>query len=377
MILYSYFLILTMPKVAILYLLYNGRQYIADCFSSLESLNYPKEQAEIIVVDNKSTDGGLEFFKSEILPKSERELPKITLVENQENAGFAEGNNIGIRLALGAGTDYIYLLNHDTEVEPDFLLKVVELAEKTPEAGSVQSLIFLHSEKNKVNSIGNSIHFLGFGYAGGYGMEIGVAKAKVEKRLKKESSYKIAYSSGAGVLFRIQALREVGLFDPELFLYHEDLDLGWRMRMAGWENILAPESRIYHKYEFSRSIKKYYWMERNRFIVLLKLYRLPTLALLFLALLLGELGLALMSARGGFWAEKVRAYKYFFSLANWRKLILARRSAQKTRKRSDCEIVDLFTSSILFQDFKNPFVLYFVNPILTLYWIIVRALIFW
>lgn len=366
-----------MSKVAIIYLLYNGRQYIADCFRSLESLNYSKELSEIIVVDNKSTDGGLEFFKSEILPKSGRELPKITLVENQENAGFAGGNNIGIRLALGAGADYVYLLNQDTEVDPNFIKEAVLAAEARPEAGSVQSLILLHSDKNKVNCIGNAIHFLGFGYARGYGMEAGAAQAELEKRLKEELPYKIAYSSGAGVLLRASALKEVGLFDPELFLYHEDLDLGWRLRLAGWENILAPASKIYHKYEFSRSIKKYYWMERNRFIVLLKLYRLPTLLLLFPVLLLGELGLALMSARSGFWSEKARAYKYFFSLANWRKLILARRAAQKTRKRSDCEIVDFFTSSILFQDFKNPFVLYFVNPVLTLYWIIARAFIFW
>lgn len=366
-----------MPRVAIIYLLYNGRQYIADCFSSLESLNYPKEQAEIIVVDNKSMDGGLEFFKSEILPKSGRELPKITLVENQENAGFAEGNNIGIRLALGAGADYIYLLNQDTEVEPDFFLKAVELAEKTLEAGSVQSLILLHSDKNKVNSIGNAIHFLGFGYARGYGLEAGAARAKVEERLKKESSYKIAYSSGAGVLLRASALKEVGLFDPELFLYHEDLDLGWRLRLSGWENILDPASKIYHKYEFSRSIKKYYWMERNRFMVLLKLYRWPTLLLLFPALFMAELGLLLLAFKSGWWREKIRGYKYFLSFTNWRKLYLSRRGAQKKRRRSDCEIVDFFTSSILFQDFKNPFVLYFVNPVLTLYWVIVRALIFW
>lgn len=364
-----------MPRVAIIYLLYNGRQYIADCLASLAKIDYPRGDVYFVVVDNKSTDGGPQLIQSEIL--NNPGVPQITIIKNAENLGFAEGNNVGIRWAMERGFDYVYLLNQDTEAEPDFLLRAVELAEKTLEAGSVQSLILLHSDKNKVNAIGNAIHFLGFGYAAGYGMEVSEARARIEARLKKEPTYRITYASGAGVLLRASALKDVGLFDPELFLYHEDLDLGWRLRLSGWENILAPASKIYHKYEFSRSIKKYYWMERNRFLTLLKLYRAPTLLLLAPALFIGELGLLLWSFKSGWWKEKIKGYKYFLSFENWCKLYQSRQETQKKRRRSDCEIVDFFTSSILFQDFKNPFVLYFVNPVLTLYWVIVRALIFW
>lgn len=366
-----------MPRVAIIYLLYNGRQYIADCLASLKNLNYPKDSVTLFVVDNKSTDGSLEFFKTEILPKYRDFLFEVKIIENKENFGFAEGNNVGIRAALEQDFDFVYLLNQDTEIDPDFVREAVEAAQANPEAGSVQSLILLGSDKTRVNSIGNAIHFLGFGYARGYGMLVSDAEAEIERRLKKERTLRIAYSSGAGVLYRAKALKEAGLLDPELFLYHEDLDLGWRMRLLGWENILAPRSWIYHKYEFSRSIKKYYWMERNRFIVIFKLYRLPTLLLLSPAFIASELGLLFMALRSGWWREKIRGYKYFLSPNNWLKIFSSRRAVQKNRKRSDCEIVDLFTSSILFQDFKNPFVLYFVNQILTVYWIIARAFIFW
>ncbi|MBI2099142.1 glycosyltransferase family 2 protein [Candidatus Uhrbacteria bacterium] len=366
-----------MPRVAVIYLLYNGRQYLADCFASLEAMNYPAKDAEIFVIDNGSSDDGLIFFKNEILPKSGTKLSKINLIENKENLGFAEGNNIGMRLALEAGFDYIYLLNQDTEVDPNFIFETVKLAEEAKSAGSIQSLILLHDNKTTVNSFGNAIHFLGFGYARGYGMNLSDVEKLIAEKISFEKNFKIAYGSGAGVLYRASALSEMGLFDKELFLYHEDLDLGWRLRLAGYENILAPRSWIYHKYEFSRSIKKYYWMERNRFMVMFKLYKLPTLLLLAPALLAAEAGLLLFSLRSGWFEEKIKGYKYFLSLNNWKNLLKARQMAQKARKKSDCEIVDLFTPAILFQDFKNPFVLYFVNPLLILYWVIARAFIFW
>lgn len=366
-----------MPKVAIIYLLYNGREYLADCFRSLEGVDYPREDAEVIVVDNASNDGGVAFLRSEIRPRSGKELPKITILENKENLGFAEGNNVGMRLALERGFDYVYLLNQDTEVSPEFLREAVAEAERVKEAGSVQSFIMLGTERVRLNSLGNSIHYLGFGYASGYQMLLSEGEAEIEKRRGKDGLVKLAYSSGAGVLYRCSALREAGLFDSELFLYHEDLDLGWRLRMAGYENILASRSVIYHKYEFSRSIKKYYWMERNRFIVMLKLYKLPTLILLLPALILMELGLLAFSARSGWWKEKWHGYSYFYKKQNLKKLWEARREAQKKRKKPDCEIAALFTSVIDFQEFTNPILKYVANPLFTLYWFIVRPFIFW
>ncbi len=366
-----------MPKVAIIYLLHNGRQYIADCFRSLETMAYPREDAEIVVIDNASSDDGLDFFKKEILPKSGATLPKITLIESKENKGFAEGNNIGIRLALEKNFDYVYLLNQDTEADPDFLAEAIKEAEKNKKAGSVQSCIFLYPEKVRLNSFGNAVHFLGFGYSRGYQLLLADAEGEIAAELGRNHVFEMAYASGAGVLYRATALRETGLLDSEFFLYHEDLDLGWRLRLAGWDNILAPSSRIYHKYDFSRSIKKYYWMERNRFLVLFKLYKIPTLILLAPALLALELGLLFFSLKSGWIKEKWRTYAYFWRLENWKKILRSRRAAQATRKRPDCEIIALFTPKIEFQDFKNPFLIYVANPLMTLYWFIVRAFIFW
>lgn len=366
-----------MPKVAIIYLLYNGRQYLADCFRSLEGMDYPREDAAIIVVDNASTDDGLAFLKTEIMPKAGTTIPKVTIIENKENLGFAEGNNVGMRAALERDFDYVYLLNQDTEVSPEFLSQAVSEAERVKSAGSVQSFIMLGTERVRLNSLGNAIHYLGFGYASGYQMLLSEGEAEIEKRRSKDGSVKLAYSSGAGVLYRCSALQEAGLFDSELFLYHEDLDLGWRLRLLGYENVLAPRSIIYHKYEFSRSIRKYYWMERNRFIVLFKLYKLPTLIILAPALILMELGLLAFSAHSGWWKEKWHGYSYFHKGGNLKKLWAARREAQKQRKKPDCEIMSLFTSVIDFQEFKNPILKYVANPLFTLYWLIVRPFIFW
>ena len=366
-----------MPKVAIIHLLYNGRQYLADCFRTLEGMDYPRENVEIFVVDNASSDDGVAFLKTEIMPKSGVALPKITIIENKENLGFAEGNNVGMRVALERGFDFIYLLNQDTEVDPEFLSQAVGEAERRSKAGSVQSFIMLGTERVRLNSLGNAIHYLGFGYARGYQMLLSEGEAEAERLRAGNPAIQIAYSSGAGVLYRISALRETGLFDSELFLYHEDLDLGWRLRMLGYENILAPRSVIYHKYEFSRSIKKYYWMERNRFIVLFKLYKLPTLILLAPALILMELGLLAFSAHSGWWKEKWHGYAYFHKRKNLKKLWIARREAQRIRKKPDCEMISLFTSIIDFQEFKNPVLKYFANPLFTLYWFVVRPFIFW
>jgi len=96
------------------------------------------------------------------------------------------------------------------------------------------------------------------------------------------------------MLIRTSCLRAIGNLDEELFAYHEDLEFSWRARLAGWRVLLAPESVVWHKYEFSRSVQKWYWMERNRFLVTGWLYSIPTLIVLLPALIVTELALWLL-----------------------------------------------------------------------------------
>lgn len=345
-------------KVAVIIVTYNAACFVPDCLGSLSRMDRAGLDADVIVVDNGSTDGTVGMLKA---------YPFAEVVETGKNLGFAGGNDLGIRMALERGATYVYLLNHDTEVAPGFLVEAVRMGETDPRIGAAQSLILLSPDKDLVNTSGNAIHFLGFGYCRDYRRPV--------RSLRFEGRREIAYASGAGVLLRADALRKAGAFDEELFLYHEDLDLGWRLRLAGYVNVLAPASVIWHKYEFSRSIAKYYYMERNRYIVLMKNFRLWTLLLLAPFLLAVEVALFAKSLLSGWWKEKRKVYGYFLKAGAWRHIARERRAVARLRKVGDREIVRLFTPTISFQDVTGPFTKYVANPLMTAVWAVLRLLI--
>jgi len=345
-------------RVLIVILVYNGADYIGDCLSSLAKIIYSKDSFEILVIDNASTDNSVAAIK--------RNFAEIKLIENEHNIGFAAGNNIGFKYAADNGFDYVYLLNQDTVVEPDFLDRVVEVGRSDKKIAAVQSKLLLYNDKGKINSIGNEIHYLGFGFAGGH--------QTADLELKP---LEITYSSGSACLLDVSKLREVGYFNPEFFMYHEDMDLGWRIWLTGFKCMLAPKSVVYHKYEFSRSIKKYYFMERNRYLVLIQNYKLGTLLLIIPACLVMEAGLLLYSFVTGFWIQKFKAYSYFLNIKSWQKLFKARKFVQSKRKVGDKEIVKRFVGKIEFQDIDNPVLKYIANPVFNFYWQVIKNFIWW
>lgn len=364
-----------MKKTAIIVVSWNHGRFLADCFRSVAEAGIEPGAATLMIVDNASPDGSGDFIAKEMLAadgKTTKEGFPCFFFKNADNLGFSGGNNQAIRKALDEDYDYVYLLNPDTEARPGFLEEAVRVAEGDPEIGVVQSLLRLHPKTDLVNTYGNEIHFLGFGYAGGESMPF--HDPSVQARLHVRD---IAYASGAGMLVRAETLRGIGLLDEELFAYHEDLEFSWRARLAGWRTVLAPASVVFHKYEFSRSIKKYFWMERNRFIVMLRMYRLPTLLLTLPAFLVMELGLWAFAFKGGWWKEKLRAYAHFLSPLNWAKLLEARRRVQALRRVSDREATRLFTGRILFQQMQPTLLTRVANPVFAAYWALARFLIVW
>jgi GT2 family glycosyltransferase len=354
-------------KVAIIIVCYNGEKFLPECLESLERVNYPKEFLKIILVDNASEDGTADLIKR--YKKKFRE--QCHIIFNEKNLGFAAGNNIGIKWAMGHGFDYVYLLNQDTVVHPDFLIEVIKLIEGDEKIAAVQSRLMLWSDKEKINSIGNEIHFLGFGYAGGHQLSVNSRQSSVVG--KKE----IAYPSGAASLWRISALKEVGYFNEEFFMYHEDLDLGWRMRIGGYRIMLAWNSVVYHKYEFSRSIRKFYFMERNRYLAILQNYKLATWLVIIIPALIMDFGMFFYSFLAGWWREELQIYKYFLDAKNCDKFIKTRKEVQAKRKVGDREVIKFFTGKIEFQEVDNPILKYLVNPVFNLYWWIVKKIIWW
>ncbi|MBI4138591.1 glycosyltransferase family 2 protein [Candidatus Uhrbacteria bacterium] len=357
----------TSPFVDVIVVLWHSRPYLPALFDGLAGLAYPRDRMAVHVVDNSPGDGSLDEVRRLMAVHGER-LPSVILHEPGKNTGFSGGNNLAMRQAIESGHPYVYLLNHDASFEPDALAAAVEAAERDPGVGSAQSLLVLQQHPDEVNSVGNAIHFLGFGYCAGYHEK----RADVGQDIRE-----IAYASGAGVLYPTRVLKEVGLFDDTLFAYHEDLDLGWRIRLAGYKNVLAPRSVVRHRYEFSRSIAKWFWMERNRSAVVLKNYRWPTLVFLAPQLLAVDIIILMFSVMGGWWREKLRAMVWFWKPSTWVYLMRGRKEVERIRRVPDATILKRWSPEIAYQEFEHPFMTTVANPLMGLSFRILKFVVRW
>jgi hypothetical protein len=356
-----------LPRVAVVTVIYRCEKFMRGLLASVAQVDYPHDRLEFHLVDNGAGDGTLAAAKREI-ERLGANLPDVVIHEPGANVGFAVGNNIALRAALERGVDYCFLLNPDATFEPSALHEAVRVAASAQDVGSVQSLLVLGDEPDVVNTSGNHIHFLGFGYVGGYRR----ARADVPSQPRE-----IAFSSGACVLLPAKVLRQVGLLDETLWLYHEDLDLGWRIRLAGLRNVIAPASVCRHFYEFSRAQSKWYWMERNRWIVVLKNYRLATILLLLPVLLVADCGLLLMSAKAGWFGGKVRSLAWFLRPSSWMYLWRGRREIGRIRKVPDRELLRHFTAVIDYPDFRNPVITKVIEPVWKATLAVLRAIVHW
>ena len=345
---------------------YNGAGDIPAFFESLSKYT-SKTNIQVVVIDNASADNSVELVK--------KYWPTSHLIQNSENNGFSGGSNQGMQYALENGAKYILLANQDVRFESNWLENLVNMMEQNPKLGAVQPIIMMDQNKELINSYGNALHYLGLGYTRGY--------LKTEREFLRDNKIPLGYLSGAVLLISAEALKTVGLF-PDFFMYHEDTDLCWRLRLAGYELAVCETARVYHHYEFSRSIKKFYYIERNRIIMILQNYRLGTLLLLLPSFIALELAMDIYSLLKILKAtdtigikEKLRGYGYFFHISTWREIVKQRRNIAKMRKVSDRKIINHFTPYIIFQDVDNPVIRYILNPCSYVYWTLVKCLIFW
>lgn len=362
-------------RTSIIVVAYNHRHYLADCVAAVEKAGIPPGSARLILVDNNSTDGTAAFVRQQLLAPDGQHTRggfPVLFIAHHQNLGFAGGNNLALARAIQDDDQFAYLLNPDTEAEPGFLAAALAAA-ADPSVALVQSLLLRCPERDLVNTWGNALHYLGFGYAAGDGTPLADPAAAPHLR----DTHDIAYASGAGVLVRLAALRQIGLFNEELFAYHEDLELSLRARLAGHRVVVAPASRVAHKYAFSRGSHKYYFLERNRFLVLAWHYRLPTLALVAPALAAMEAGLWLFAAKGGFWRQKARAYGYLLDPRHWPQIATTRRQVQALRRRSDRELSAPFTGQVVFPAVSPWLLTAVANPLFAAYWKVARRILRW
>ena len=274
------------PLVSVIVLNYNAGELLLNCIESIKKSTY--KNLEIIVVDNISTDKSQKICKEK--------YPDIKLIQNDENFGYCEGNNIGIRKARG---DFIMILNPDTIVEPNCIRELIFAHEKLGE-GLYQPKILSLNEKQVLQSTGNMLHVFGFGFA----KDKGRKDEGVDEEIKK-----IGYASGTCLFTSRNVLDKVGLLDSFLFLYHDDLDLGWRASQIGINSYYVPKSKIYHveSYSLKWSAKKFYWLERNRKYCLLTHYSKNTYAKMYSSLCLVDLFVWFFYLSKGFLGAKIKA----------------------------------------------------------------------
>ena len=311
------------PLVSIIILNYNAGNLLLNCVDSVFKSTYPN--FEVLVVDNISTDN------SHIVCKEKFE--KIHLIKNKENLGYCEGNNVGIRNADG---EFIVILNPDTIVEPDWLNHLMSAYSKFGE-GLYQPKFFSLNEKLVLQSTGNMLHIFGFGFARDKG------KADDEKIKSVE---KINYASGTCLFTSKLVLDKVGLLDPFLFLYHDDLDLGWRAAQIGINSFYVPQSIIYHaeSYSIKWSSKKFYWLERNRKYCLLTHYSKETYAKMRLSLFLVDVCVWLFYLSKGFLGAKIKAELDIFR--NRKAIKIKYNQLEKIKIISDKELIKKFPDEI-------------------------------
>ena len=352
-------------RVAVLIVSWNAvRQgHAADLIASLRNVDYPSDRWAVFIGDNGSDDGSAAMFSAE--------FPEATVVSFEENLGFAEANNRLAELALAQGFDYAYLLNQDCTTDPLFLRRAVEMLQSDPTIGTVQSRIFLHQSPDRLNTIANAIHFLGFGFSiGSYRLAANFARDAWNGR-------EIAYASGAGMMLRLDLVRQAGLFERAFYIYHEDLDFGWKARLLGYRNVCAFDSVIYHKYTFSKDARKFYYLERNRCFVLLENLRVGTLLLILPALVGFEIGLLGYAWRAGFLRAKWESYGYFCRWAHCRELLARRKFKQARRVTTDRAILRVMSATIGSPDIEHPLLRHIANPCLRVYFAFIRLVVFW
>jgi GT2 family glycosyltransferase len=249
------------PRVDIIIPTYNGLRLLTACLDALRRQTW--RDFAVLVVDDGSTDGTAEVLA--------RDYPEVRVLCRAKNAGLAAACNEGIAATSG---ELVCLLNNDTEAEPEWLAAIVAAIDAAPQAGSAASKMLLFDRRDTLHSAGD-----GFAVTG-VPVNRGVWQ---QDSGQYDSAIEIFGPCAGAALYRRAALDAVAdgtgqPFDEDLFMYCEDVDLNWRLQLAGYGAIFAPGARIYHHLSATGGgAFASYWVGRNLLLVLAKDVPLPLL----------------------------------------------------------------------------------------------------
>ena len=225
-------------KVAINLITWNGARFIRECLDSVLAQTFT--DYSVLIVDNGSTDDTLEIIRER--------YPQIKIVEHKTNAGFARAHNEAIHWTR---SDYVFPLNQDIVLEPDFLERAVAFLESTPTAGAISPKLLRWQEGQKTHFIDTvGLHICPNGRAQDSG-------AGELDEGQYDAISEVFGVSGASPIYRRTALESVvegnQFFDEDFFSYKEDVDLSFRLRFAGWKIYRVPVAVAYHERTVSSS----------------------------------------------------------------------------------------------------------------------------
>ena len=278
-----------MPKAAEVTIIipnYNGKKLLENCIATLERqtcLDF-----RLLVVDNGSTDGSVELT-SEVLD--------MEMIKLHENTGFCGAVNIGIEHAK---TPYVILLNNDTEAAEEFVEALLAGIKKSERIFSCGAMMIDYNNRKLIDNAGD--YYTALGWA--------VARAKGKCVCDYETEKAVFSCCGGAAIYRTDALREIGPFDEKHFAYLEDVDLGYRARIYGYENRYIPRAKVLHVGSATTGTryneKKVFLAARNSMYVLYKNMPLLQLVLNLPFVLLGIVVKTLFFLKKGFAGEYIK-----------------------------------------------------------------------
>lgn len=309
------------PLISVIIPNWNGAHHLPTCLDSLRRQTY--SQFEVIVVDNNSQDDSLALM--------ENEYPEVRVIGLEENRGFAGAVNVGIK---EAGGEVIAVLNNDTEADPRWLAELWAGLERYPEAGSVAPKMVLFDQRQLINAAGD---FYGVdGIPGNRGVW-----ERDEGQFDQEE--RVFSACGGGSAYRCSMLMDLAskagseVFDEDFFAYCEDVDLGWRAQLAGYQCVYVPRAVIYHRLSATGGGKiASYYTGRNFIYVLVKDYPTSLFRKHWRRIVLAQLKIgweALKAWRGE--AARARLRGQLAGLWNLRRMLGKRGAIQRSRTVSD------------------------------------------
>ena len=284
-----------MQEVTVVVPNYNGREFVGACLESLQKQN--NQEMAVILVDNGSTDDSIAFVNEN--------YPLVQVISVPDNMGFCAAVNAGIK---ASETEYVILLNNDTEVEANFAKELVSAIKRHPKAFSCGAKMMQYKQRNLVDDVGNFYNALGWAYAEG--------KGRLEVIYDEEK--KIFSACAGAAIYRRELLLKLNLFDEEHFAYLEDTDIGYRAQIAGYENWFAPKARVYHMGSATSGSRynqfKIRYSSRNNIYMIYKNMPIGQIILNLPFLILGFSAKILFFAIKGFGREYIAGIKNGFSL---------------------------------------------------------------